>query len=94
MGARLMFINVTETIGLILAAGTRNLTGDMVATLFLILIFLVVIGLMFQIPLEFLSIVILPICISIAAYYSNFMLPLIIILIYVSSLIAKNWLFR
>lgn len=89
-----MFINITETIGVIVAAGTKNLTGDIGATLFLIFLFLIVVALMFQIPLEFLSVIILPMCISIAAYYSNFMIPLIVIIIYVASLIAKNWLFR
>lgn len=95
MGARLMdFINMSGTIGLILAAGTQNLTGDLVATLFLILLFLIVIAFMFQIPLEFLSVLILPFCLSVGAFYSNFMIPIIVILLYVASLIAKNWLFR
>lgn len=89
-----MFINASETIGLILAAGTTSITGSMVATLFMILLFLMVIALMFGIPLEFMSILVLPFCIVVAAYYGNFMVPVIIILAFVSMLIAKNWLFK
>jgi len=88
------FINETDVIGQVLESGTQTLTGSMVATLFFILMFLVVMCLVFGIPLEFLAIIILPFCISVGAYYSNFFLPIVIIIIFVSSIIAKNWLFR
>lgn len=89
-----MFLNETGTIAVILAAGTQNLTGSMVATLFLILAFCLAISLMFGIPLEVFAIIILPLNLSMAAYYSSFITPLIVILIYLSMIIAKNWLFR
>lgn len=89
-----MFINQTGIIGTILDAGTQNATGSMVATLLFILFFLVVIAFMFGIPLEFISIIILPLCLSMGAYYSDFFRPLIVILIYVSMILAKNWLFK
>lgn len=88
------FINTTDTLGTILDAGTQNATGSLMATLLFILLFLVVICLMFSIPLEFISIIILPLCLSCASYYSDFFKPLIVIIIYVSMIIAKNWLFR
>lgn len=88
------FINATGTIGTIMSSGTSTLTGSVVATLFFILLFLIVMALMFGIPLEFLVVVILPLCIGIASYYSNFVLPVVIIILYVSSIIAKNWLFK
>ena len=90
----MIFINATQSIGQILAAGTAGITGSVVATLFAILLFLLVLGLMFGIPFEFMSVLILPFCISVAAFYGNFVLPVIVILLYVSMLIAKNWLFR
>lgn len=90
----MIFINETETLGKIIEAGTQNLTGTIVATFFLILLFLLAIAFMFQIPLEYFSILILPFCLSIAAYYSNFMLPLIIILLYLSAIMAKHFLFK
>ena len=89
-----MFINSTGIIGTILDAGTQNATGNMIASLLFILLFLVVIALMFGIPLEFISIIILPLCLAMGAYYSDFFKPLIVVLIYVSAILAKNWLFK
>jgi hypothetical protein len=88
------FINTTDIIGQILDRGTQNATGNMVATLLFILLFLVVICLMFSIPLEFASIILLPLCLACASYYSDFFKPLIVILIYICMIIAKNWLFK
>lgn len=88
------FINTTDIIGVIIGAGTENATGSLMATLLFILLILVVICLMFQIPLEFIAIILLPICLATGSYYSDFFKPLIVILIYVSMIIAKNWLFK
>lgn len=86
--------NVTGQIGVILDAGTQSLTGNIVATLLLILILLIAICLLFGIELEYTAIILLPICMAMGAYYSTFMGPIIVILIYISTLIAKNWIFR
>ena len=95
MGAGLVdFINASNSIGQIINASAVNLTGAVSASLIMILIILVVIALMFAIPLEFLSVIILPFVIAVGAYYNDFITPLIIILIYIATLIAKNWLFR
>lgn len=88
------FINSTDVIGRILESGTNTLTGSMVATLFFILLFLVVVAFMFGIPLEFLAVIILPFCLALGSYYSNFYIPIIIIIVFVSSIMAKNWLFK
>ena len=90
----MVFINTTDIIGTIIGAGTENATGNLVVTLLFILLFLIVIALMFSIPLEFISVIILPLCLASASYYSDFFKPLIVILIYVSMIIAKNWLFK
>ena len=96
MGARIkmVFINTTGTIATILNSGTTTLTGSMVATLFFIFMFLIVAMLMFGIPLEFGAVIILPFCIAVGAYYSNFFLPTVVILLYVSMIIAKNWIWK
>lgn len=88
------FINATDTIGNILNLGTQNATGNMMATLLFTLLFLVVICMMFGIPLEFASVILLPLCLACASYYSDFFKPLIVILIYVSMIISKNWIFK
>lgn len=97
MGERIMswiFMNQTDVIGRIMESGTNTLTGSMVATLFFILMFLIVIAFMFGIPLEFLAVIILPFCLALGSYYSNFYVPIIIIIVFVASIIAKNWLFK
>ena len=90
----MVFINTTETIGVIIGQGTTSLTGSIVASLLLMLVILMAIALMFGIEFEFTAVIFLPLCIGMGAYYSNIMGPIIVILIYVSSIIAKNWLFR
>lgn len=90
----MVFINTTQAIGTIMESGTQTLTGSMVATLFFVLLFLIVACLAFGIPLEFLVVIILPFCIGVGSYYGNFLLPIIIFLVYISSIIAKNWLFK
>jgi len=90
----MVFINETGIIGTIIAAGTQNVTGNLFITLLVVLIFLIVIGIMFSIPLEFIAILILPICLASGSYYHNFVAPLGIIIIYIATLITKNWLFK
>lgn len=90
----MLFVNESQTIGQILIAGTQNLTGNIVVTLLVIMIFLLCLCVLFGIELEFSAIIFLPICITLGAYYSSFMGMIIVILIYVSTIIAKNWLFR
>lgn len=89
-----MFLNTSDVIGNIINAGTQNMTGDIVTSVYLIIIFLVAVCIMFGIPLEFMAVIILPLCLSIAAYYSDFMTPIVIIIVYVSALISKHFLFR
>lgn len=90
----MVFINTTDIIGVIIGRGTDNATGSLMATLLFLLAFLLVLCFMFQIPMEFASIILLPICLACGAYYTDFFKPLIVIIIYVSMVIAKNWLFR
>jgi len=86
--------NTTGIIGQILNSGTQTITGQLILTLVLILIILMAVCMMFQIPLEIISIILLPFCIAVVAYEGTFMVPITLILIYVSAIIAKNWLFK
>ena len=90
----MIFINETGIIGTIIQAGTENMTGSVVATLMFVLLFLVVVAIFFGIPFEFMAVLLLPFVIGLGAFYSSFMIPLVISLIIISSIIAKNWLFR
>lgn len=94
-GADIMsFINESGVIASVLIAGANNVTGDIVSLLLLVYLILVVICFMFGIPLEFTAIIILPLTIAMASYYSNFLSLLIVLGIYITSLIAKNWLIK
>ena len=89
-----IFINTTESIGIILAGGTQTLTGSIIATLFLVLAFIFVLCIMFNIPLEFSAVLIFPLIISMAAFYSQFLILVVGFGIYFSIIIAKNFIFR
>lgn len=89
-----MFMNTTDVLGTVMEASVVGLTGDIVTSLYMILFFLIAVCMIFQIPLEFIAVLLLPLCLAMASYYGNFMTPVILIIIYVSSLIAKHWLFR
>ena len=88
----MVFLNDSGIIAGILTSGTLNVTGSIFLTLLFILLFLILIGIFFGIPLEFIAILIIPICIGTGAYYSIFLAPFGIILIYLSIIVAKNWL--
>ncbi len=94
MGAGLMFINATGEIANVLTRGTTTVTGNLTATLLLLLIILFVLCIMFTIPVEFAGVILLPFCISVAAYYSEFVGPVVTIIVYLSTILAKNWIFR
>jgi len=89
-----LFINATDVIGTTMSSGTSSLTGSMVASLFFILLFLITMAFMFGIPLEFLAVIILPFCIACVTVYGNFWLPIVVIIMFFGSIVAKNWLFK
>ena len=87
-------VNSTGTIGQIIIAGTQSVTGNSVATFLFIFVSIMVLGFALKIGLEWLAIIILPLAISLASYYQNFMIAVVIIIFYLASLIAQKWLFR
>jgi len=88
------FINTTETIGIILGSASTTTTGSLFTTLMLIMIILFAVAFMFQIPLEFTSIIFLPYVIVCMAFYSQFIVVGGVIFIYVAILLTKNWIFK
>jgi len=90
----MIFINQTDIIGQIMSSGTTSIMGTIVASLFFVLIFLLVLCLLFGIPLEFVAIILLPFGLAMAAYYGSFLVFIIAIFLFVSFILAKNWLFK
>ena len=87
-------LNQTGTIGKVLEAGTINLTGTMAATLLLIFMVFIAVTIMFKVPLEVTAIILLPFLLAAGAYYSSVVVVLVSLILFISMIIAKNWLFK
>ena len=88
------FFNTSNTIGLILSNATDTLTGDLFITLLVIFIILIALALMFQIPLLFTTIILLPLMLGYMAFVSEFLAMGIVMLIYLAMVIAQTFFIR
>lgn len=86
--------NMSQSIGIIIGSSTSTTFGSMFMTLFFILMLLMGVALLFGIKLEFTAILILPLVLGYMAYYSEFLATGIILLIYISIIITKNFIFK
>lgn len=90
----MVFINASSSLGMVLANASTTITGDIVGTVMIVLFILLAICMMFGIPFEITATILLPFCIVISAYYINFWGVLAIFLLYLGSILAKNFFFR
>jgi len=90
----MVFINNNNTIGFILSNATDTLTGDLFITLLVIFIILIALALMFQIPLLFTTIILLPLMLGYMAFVSEFLAMGIVMLIYLAMVIAQTFFIR
>lgn len=90
----MFFINETDTIGVIMGAAADATTGNMVATLYVILFLCFALAFMFEIPLEFFAVIVFPLCLGMAAYYGEMITPIVVLVFYLAAIIAKHWLFK
>jgi hypothetical protein len=89
-----MFINTTETLGVILAQGTNYTTGSIFLSLLVFLFLLLAIALLFGIRLEYTAILVLPLLISYMAYYGEFIAVGSIFLIYLAMIFSHQFIFK
>lgn len=89
-----LFINTTETLGIILGNATQYTTGSMFLTLLILVLILMAFAIMFGIQLEFTSIIILPLLLSYMAFYQEFIAIGTIILIYLALIVTKRFIFK
>jgi hypothetical protein len=89
-----LFINTTETIGIILGSASTTTTGSLFGALLLVMIILIAMAFMFNIPLEFTAVLFLPLVLGCMAFYSQFLATGGVFLIYVSIIITKNFIFK
>lgn len=85
------FINETSFIGLMFTMLTNNVTGSPFLSLVVLFLFLLVLCLAAGIPMEWTAIFILPLCIYLMAYSSQFLQIAGFVLIYLGILLAKTW---
>lgn len=72
--------------------GLNGITGSLFLTLLLILIILIVAALALRVPLEAISVIYLPLLITLVAYTSEFLAIFGVLLIYGGIILAKNLL--
>lgn len=72
--------------------GLNGITGSLFLTLLVILILLIIAALALRIPLEAISVIYLPLLITLTAYTSEFLALFGCFLIYAGIIIAKNLL--
>lgn len=89
-----MFINSSSTIGQIIATGTSSTTGSLFVTLLMIIILIMAMAILFGINIEYTAILIIPLLLSYMSYYAEFYAVGSVILIYISIILTKIWLFK
>lgn len=89
----MVFINNTGIIGVIMGRAVQTTSGSLFIALLMILLVILAIAFMFGIPLEFTSVLLLPLLLAYASYYSNFIAPLIVALIYLAAVLAQKSMF-
>lgn len=90
----MVFINFTESIGIILLNGTEATTGNLFITLLFVLIFVMAIAMMFGIATEYTTIIIFPLLLGYMSYYEAYTTIGALFIIYMAFLVTKNWLFK
>lgn len=88
------FVNSTSIIGEILQSAHTSITGYETLTFLLILFFVIALAMMFQIPLEFISILMLPMLLGYMAFYGNFIIVGFVILIFLTIIITKSFILK
>ena len=88
------FINTSQTIGIIIGEATNTTFGSIFLTLLFVVLVLMAMAIMFGIKLEYTMILIMPLMLSYMAYYQEFLAIGTIMIIYLSFILTKNFMFR
>lgn len=89
-----IFLNETETIGIIISNASTTMTGSIIITMMVILLVLVALCVMFGIEIEYASIILLPLLLSWSVFKSEFIPPLFVLIVYIALVMTKNFLFK
>lgn len=88
------FINTTDTIGVLIGNATTTTTGDLFLTLLLLFVFLLAVCVLFRLKTEWTGIVLLPYALACGSYYSQWVSVIGVIMIYLTFIITKNFIFK
>lgn len=90
-----LFINTTETVGIILGSATTYTTGSMFISLLILMLAIVAMAIMFGIQLEYTAILILPLLLSYMAFYGGeFAIISLVIMIYLALIFTKKFILQ
>ena len=89
-----MFINLTETVGVIMTTGTQTTTGSFILSLFFVILVFFAMSLLFGIKMEFTAIIVLPLILSYAAYYNEWVGGLAVVIIYLAFIFTQKFIFK
>lgn len=90
----MVFLNTSETIGILIGTATTYTTGSMFLTLFIIMVTIIAVAMLFGIRMEFTAILILPLLLTYMAYYGEFIVIGALILIYLALIFTQKFIFR
>lgn len=89
-----MFVNQSDYVGILISSFTANVTGSLFITLLFIIIMSIMLAMMFRLPIEASSILVIPLMIVILAYYGNVMPVVGGFLIFLGIILSKAFFFR
>ena len=89
-----MFMNISQTVGSVIMAGTEQTFGSIVLSLGVILLILLALAVLFHIPLEFTAIIFIPLLLSYMAYYGQFLAIGTVFFIYIALIFTRKFLFK
>jgi hypothetical protein len=87
-----LWINESSTFGVILQYAVANITGDLFLALLVIFVMFLVACWALKIPIQFLSLLLLPLAIGLMAYDSQFLPIGGTLLFIVAFLLARAWI--
>lgn len=88
------FINMSNFVGILIGKATEDITGSLFITLLLLVLVLIAFAMLFQIPLEWTTIFILPLLLGYMAYYKEYVIIGSVAFIYLALVFTQKFIFK
>ena len=86
----MVFINTSQSIGIVISHFTTYISGSLFLTLFILLILFMAFFELFRVPIEFSAIFLLPFLLTVMAYTQEFVMVGGVIIIYLAILFVRT----